>query len=167
MYGANIGSLRVDVFHNGSWTDDVHVISGEQQTASSDPWGTALVDLSAFSGEIRLRFKGMSSTASPFSSDTAIDLIRLDEFLVLATPEVNLDLGIVMYPNPVDDFIHIESKQAINTLKIFSIEGKLLLDISAVSKRTLKIPATDFDKGVYFIEVTSNQQKQVIKMLKN
>ncbi|AXG70146.1 MAM domain, meprin/A5/mu [Kordia sp. SMS9] len=167
MYGSNIGSLNVDVFHNGSWTNDVHVVTGPQQTASSDPWGSSLVDLSAFSGEIRLRFTGKSGVSSPFDSDTAIDLIQINEFQVLATPEVTSDLGIVMYPNPVEDIIHIQSTQNIQTIKIFSIQGKLLLAISAVANKEIKIPASNFETGIYFVEITNNQKKQVIKMLKN
>lgn len=167
MYGANIGSLKLDVFANGSWVEDVHVISGEQQTSSSDPWLSTLVDLSAFSGEIRLRFTGTSSFPLPHSSDMAIDFIQVDELQVLATSEVNLDLGIVMYPNPVDDFVNIQSKEHIDSIKIFNIEGKTLLNFYPAANENIRIPVSKFTAGMYFIEITSKQKKEVFKMLKH
>jgi hypothetical protein len=168
MYGDHIGSLNVDVFHNGSWTNDVHVISGAQQTASADPWGSALVDLSAFSGEIRLRFTGMSSYPRTFSSDTAIDLIQIDEFQVLSTPEENSNLEIVLYPNPVDAFVNINSKQDIESVKIFNIQGKMLLDFHPTKDETININTSMLDTGIYFVEInTTDERRKVIKMLKN
>ncbi|MGH1383830.1 T9SS type A sorting domain-containing protein [Kordia sp.] len=166
MYGVNIGTLKVDVFSNGSWTQDVHVISGQQQTASNDPWLSALVDLSAFSGEIRLRFTAMPSATAAHSSDIAIDQIQVDEFQVLSTSEVNLDLGIVLYPNPVDDFVNIQSKEHIDSIKLFNIEGKMLLNFYPAVNEDIKIPVSKFEAGMYFIEITSKQKKEVFKMLK-
>ncbi|MFK7750800.1 MAG: T9SS type A sorting domain-containing protein [Kordia sp.] len=166
MYGANIGSLSVAVFANGSWTEDVHVISGEQQTASNDPWLSTLVDLSAFSGEIRLRFTGMSASQELHPSDMAIDFIQVNEFQVLATSEVSLDLGIVMYPNPVDDILNIQSQENIDSIKICNIEGKTVLNFYSTTNENIKIPVAKFATGMYFIEVTSKQKKEVFKMVK-
>lgn len=167
MYGANIGTLKVDVFSNGSWVEDVHVISGQQQTASNDPWLSTLVDLSAFSGEIRLRFTGKSISTAAHSSDMAIDQIQVGESQTLATSEVNTDLGIVMYPNPVDDFVNIQSKEHIDSIKILNIEGKLLLDFYPTTIENIRIPVAKFTTGMYFIEITSKQKKEVFKMLKH
>ncbi|MEM6721965.1 MAG: T9SS type A sorting domain-containing protein [Bacteroidota bacterium] len=166
MYGQYIGSLNVDVFHNGSWTNDVHVISGEQQTSSSDPWGTALVDLSTFSGEIRLRFRGISSSPRTFSSDVALDLIQVNEFQVLSAPQLDSALEIVMYPNPVTDILTIKSQENIDSVTVFTIEGRKVLAMSPTTTGNIKIATAQFETGMYFVEIISQQKKQTLKLLK-
>lgn len=69
MSGAAMGTLRVDVStDNGTtWTNSAWTINGNQGTA----WKDASVDLSAYSGTIRLRFTGI--TGSSYTSDICID----------------------------------------------------------------------------------------------
>ncbi|MBT3648022.1 MAG: S8 family serine peptidase [Flavobacteriales bacterium] len=73
MYGANMGSLHMDVFDGANWTNDVMpVISGDQ----GNVWNIEEVDLSAFAGmTINIRFRGI--TGADYSSDIAIDDILL------------------------------------------------------------------------------------------
>jgi hypothetical protein len=79
MYGANMGSLSVDVFADGAWTTDVWAISGQQQTAENDPWIEQAVNLSAFASKspVKIRFRGV--TGAGFTSDMAIDDIGVRE----------------------------------------------------------------------------------------
>ncbi|MCH8317375.1 MAG: PKD domain-containing protein, partial [Bacteroidetes bacterium] len=74
MFGANMGTLYVDVYSGGVWTT-VDSLIGQQQTAQTDPWLKALVNLSSFSGVIKIRFRGITGLA--FDSDMAIDDIRI------------------------------------------------------------------------------------------
>jgi len=73
LYGATMGSLRVDVWNGSTWNNGVQSFSGNL----GDNWLEAVVDLSAFvGGEIRIRFRG--TTGSSFTSDMAIDDIQLN-----------------------------------------------------------------------------------------
>ena len=76
MYGAAMGSLSVDVY-DGIWHEDIWIRSGQQNTSEADPWETALIDLSAFAGkkDVVVRLRGI--TGSSYTSDMAIDNIRL------------------------------------------------------------------------------------------
>ncbi len=80
MYGASIHSLHVDVY-DGSWTNDVWVVTGPQQSSQSDPFFQANVDLSVWEGmnNIKVRFRGIvgSGASSTYYSDIAIDLIEV------------------------------------------------------------------------------------------
>lgn len=75
MYGANMGTLHVDVLSNGAWTlDAMPAISGNQ----TNLWRQATVNLSPFAGTvINVRFRG--TTGSDFASDMALDDIGLVE----------------------------------------------------------------------------------------
>ena len=83
MYGVDMGSLHVDVYDGSIWNNDVWMISGQQQSAYSDPYIRAEVDLSAWGGMpgLMIRFRGVTGTG--YYSDIAIDYITID---VLGTP---------------------------------------------------------------------------------
>ncbi len=74
MYGANMGTLHLDVFHNDAWINDVMTaISGNQ----GDQWHEQVVDLTTYAGEvIKMRFRGI--TGSNYTSDMAIDDFSID-----------------------------------------------------------------------------------------
>ena len=77
MRGINMGELHVDVYNGTSWVNDVDVIIGQQQTAAADPWIERVVDLSAYSGTIQVRFRGIRGAG--FESDMSLDDISFDE----------------------------------------------------------------------------------------
>ncbi|MBN1788390.1 MAG: PASTA domain-containing protein [Sedimentisphaerales bacterium] len=74
MYGSAMGSLNVDIF-DGVWNNSVWSVSGQQHTSSSDNYALATVDLSAYTGMIKIRFRGIDSTS--YTSDMAIDDITV------------------------------------------------------------------------------------------
>ena len=77
MRGINMGELHVDVYNGTSWVNDVDVIIGQQQAAAADPWLERIVDLSAYSGTIQVRFRAIRGAG--FESDMALDDISFDE----------------------------------------------------------------------------------------
>ncbi len=68
-YGADMGSLHIDLFQNGEWTQDISsAISGNQ----GNVWLEKIVDLSSYEGQIvKLRIRGI--TGNNWLSDLAID----------------------------------------------------------------------------------------------
>ena len=68
QFGAAQGTMFMDVStdQGNTWTNEFSS-TGDQ----GDQWNTALVDLSAYSGTIRLRFRSLTGTT--FTSDMAID----------------------------------------------------------------------------------------------
>ncbi len=75
MYGENIGQLSVDIYHQGSWQNDVFVKNGQQHSASSDAFTKELIDLSSYSGEIKVRFRTIA--AGNWKGDIAIDDVKI------------------------------------------------------------------------------------------
>jgi hypothetical protein len=77
MFGAAMGSLHVDVFDGSGWTRGLLTLTGQQQTAQSDPYNRAQVLLSGYSGMVQIRFR--SVCGSSYTSDMALDDVSVLE----------------------------------------------------------------------------------------
>ncbi len=78
MYGEETGELRVDIFEDSSWQRGVWSVAGQQHHAHDDPYNRAIVDLSGFSGDIKVRFK--AEAVGGWKGDIALDDIRIDGY---------------------------------------------------------------------------------------
>jgi len=76
MFGAAMGDLRVQVWDGSSWTTEL-TITGQQQTAETDPWIKSIVSLTSYSGTIKIKFLG--ERGSSFTSDMSIDEVSVAE----------------------------------------------------------------------------------------
>ena len=86
MFGANMGSLHLDVGLGGSWVEDfVPPISGNQ----GNSWQAWVIDLSFFTGsQVKFRIRGI--TGSDFASDIAIDDIEIYSGFLPPTADFNI-----------------------------------------------------------------------------
>lgn len=81
MFGGQIGTL--DVLING--TDNVWSLSGQQQTSETDPWESALINLTAYAGQtITVTFR--ATGAGSFEGDIAIDNVAFAELPACPDP---------------------------------------------------------------------------------
>ena len=76
MYGVKMGDLFVDVLSNQQWIN-VDSINGQQQNSSLDAWHKKQINLSAFSGFTKIRFRAQSKGV--FQGDIALDDIQFIE----------------------------------------------------------------------------------------
>ncbi|MEZ4686481.1 MAG: hypothetical protein R3B47_10565, partial [Bacteroidia bacterium] len=86
MYGSGIGSLHVEINDGSGWRTEFFA-SGQQQTGSDEPWKVAAIDMSGYSGIIRIRFTGSVTTSS--LCDIAIDNIAIVDGKFAADFEIN------------------------------------------------------------------------------
>lgn len=82
---------------------------------------------------------------------------------VLSTDQ-HLLSSIKIYPNPVNDVLHIENTEEI-TLKIYTTTGKLLKNTT--SKKDLKIDISSYKKGIYILEISTTTSQKTSKILIN
>ncbi|WP_397300455.1 fibronectin type III domain-containing protein [Nonlabens ulvanivorans] len=96
MFGAQIGTLHVDVNDGAGWINDVDMIVGQQQVAQADDWLDAIIDLapvSLTSNIIQVRLRAEAN--GTFAGDISIDDFRIDNIptcpniSMLATGVVN------------------------------------------------------------------------------
>jgi len=83
-YGSNIDTILVEIFDGNSWNLESKI--GEEMSDETDPWKVDTVDLSSYSGSIRVRYRLRSNGCC--SGDAAIDDFIIEE-------PVNSDLSLV------------------------------------------------------------------------
>ncbi|MEO1031012.1 MAG: choice-of-anchor D domain-containing protein [Bacteroidota bacterium] len=89
MYGANMGTLNVDIStdYGSTYTPVLWSQTGQVQTSQGQAWNTVSIDLSTYSGQtIKLRFNG--DIGSGYRSDMCIDNVTLVS--ITPTPEINV-----------------------------------------------------------------------------
>ena len=81
MYGAAMGTLALDVRDPVlGWTNDIIILTGQQQTSGADPWQNIGAVLPAgYDSIVRFRFRGIRGTS--FTSDMSVD-----DFSVIEAP---------------------------------------------------------------------------------
>ena len=75
---------------------------------------------------------------------------------------INYDVRI--YPNPATDIIQLYSKKHINSIKILSIDGKLVEEIN--NNITGKINVSGLAKGVYIFVLDIEEEKIIHRFSK-
>ncbi len=74
MYGADTGTLSVDVLSEGIWIEDVWSLIGQQQSLTTDDFITASIDLSNYEfNYLRIR----ATAGGGYNGDIAIDNIKV------------------------------------------------------------------------------------------
>lgn len=83
---------------------------------------------------------------------------------------LRIENGFIIYPNPVSNFIKIEGKNiGICTMKLFEISGKNLLDNRGTllqMNEVLNQYLPNLPKGMYFLQINTDQQRFVHKLIK-
>jgi len=75
MAGTAMGNMYIDVLSGGTWQLGVDSLIGATQADPTDPWLNKVVNLGAFSGVIKVKFRAEFGTA--WSGDMAIDDVSL------------------------------------------------------------------------------------------
>jgi hypothetical protein len=172
MYLSGVHELSLDVYSNNTWHNDFFVIAGEQQASVTDQWSYALIDLSSFSGEIRLRFNGIAGgddltfgDGTPESS-IAIDDISVDEMSVLSTKNTTLTSSLVYYPTPTKNKLHLKSKTIIEDILVFNTIGQNVKNFTAINKTDAELDISTLKSGLYFVKIKGSNYSNTIRILK-
>ena len=91
--------------------------------------------------------------------------LYVDDIIVRKEDPVSVtelaDLRFKVYPNPFQNQLTIESEEAIDAIRLFSVNGSLLLETSDKN-----LDLTNFEKGYYFVQITSGAKVATQKVLK-
>lgn len=86
-------------------------------------------------------------------------------FQSLGVDEHDLDNAIAIYPNPTDNIVHIKSLNAIQTIQLYDVQGRLLLTrISGESDESIDLASRA--AGVYFIKIITEKGTKVERIVK-
>lgn len=70
------------------------------------------------------------------------------------------------YPNPVNNFITLNSPESISSVSIYNIMGQKLVNIVAADSDS-RIDVSSLSDGIYFLEVNMHGRKDTYKFIKN
>ncbi len=90
-------------------------------------------------------------------------LLEILENCDLGVNEV-LDTKISIYPNPTSNYIIIDSEYPIESIKFYSIQGKLVLKENNLTSR---VNISHLPTGVYFIKIETYKGSVFKRLLKN
>lgn len=166
MSGATMGSLHVDLFSSGVWTNDIVTpISGDQGTN----WNLLTLDLSPYTGQaIKLRIRGI--TGNSWESDIAIDDIKFNEQIPLDVNDTVLEAsGVTLFPNPADNYFNIINPERLqlNKVLIYDLAGRLINKIELTdAEESEKINISKLEKAVYLIHIKGEEGELIKKLIK-
>ncbi len=72
-------------------------------------------------------------------------------FEQVSNSEINFE-GILIYPNPVTDILHIDNLNKISQMHLYDIQGKRLLEKS-VDKSSMKIDMNNYSRSIYLLSL--------------
>lgn len=88
----------------------------------------------------------------------------LDDMIVLGTQDVSKNT-VSFYPNPVENILHLNSKEAIDSVSVYTITGQMVSDITFNENKT-ELNLSSLATGVYLVKVTSNGSVENLKVVK-
>ena len=81
--------------------------------------------------------------------------------------EDNLFAGLVVYPNPVVSILTIENCDAVETISIMNIAGKVIQTMETNFESRLTINMETFGKGIYFLKLNADDgSSKVVRIIK-
>ncbi len=88
---------------------------------------------------------------------------------VVSTKNIGINTGVTVYPNPVQNILHIDfdkKETSVSSYQIFSLEG-VLMQSGTLQAKTNQLAITDLAAGIYLLEVIYNEKVFVNKLVVN
>jgi hypothetical protein len=103
------------------------------------------------------------STSNPFLFTVTSDTIIIANFKsTIGISETKTLSDIVLYPNPVEEVLYIQSFSAIEQATIYDMRGRMLRQV----QMTNDIPVQDLARGIYMIKIQTNKGIEIRKIVK-
>ncbi len=117
------------------------------------------------SGRIAFRYHVSNAGLEGVNADyIGIDLVKYTPSATLETQDIQRKNEIKLYPNPVKDFLSIDSPEVITKIIVFSVDGKKIMEQNGL--KDSKIDLEFLNKGLYFINVQTKSTTKTIKFIK-
>ena len=70
-----------------------------------------------------------------------------------------------VFPNPANDFVHIESNYPIKSVRIFNLSGQSIMVHNSTKNNRVSMNTENLDNGVYLVEIESDYSKYLEKLV--
>lgn len=114
----------------------------------------------AHNGSATIKFKAGETMI--FSNNP--DDVRTD----ISTPVAEVkpkDLGLKIYPNPCSEILNISSKNNIDKITIFSMDGSKIMDFANINSKTANLSIDGLQSGLYLIKIKTGAINLVKKVM--
>ncbi|WP_299682338.1 T9SS type A sorting domain-containing protein, partial [uncultured Tenacibaculum sp.] len=107
----------------------------------------------------------VSGTSNPVTITMDADKTVTANFSVntLSVNEEEFPVRFKLYPNPVTDFLKIESKEDVKAIKLYSMLGK---EIEVKDFSSNGIEVSSLSKGIYFLMIRTDSGKGIRRFIK-
>ena len=94
--------------------------------------------------------------------------IGSDSYVLTNTIERESNNKVLVFPNPTSDFLTVSNPEGwtTSTISIFDINGKVVTQMQNISGIEYKVPVHGLTKGIYLIQIESNNQRFFGKFIK-
>ena len=73
---------------------------------------------------------------------------------------------VVVYPNPADDVVYVQSSSAMGSINVFSLSGKQVIVANAGGAQSTSLQVDNLPSGVYVIKISTDEGVVVRRMIK-
>ena len=166
----NVGLNQINILENddflGSADTSLEMIAGTANPSqlAFDPL-TGIMSYTVLASEAGETLTVVYEVCNIPTGVCATTTVALQIDASLSVDDISDDFGIKVYPNPVKDILYIKNPSTfpISSLKVFNIEGQLLIHAFDVNEG---VDMASFPSGLYLIEIVVGGQKIVKKIIR-
>ena len=156
------GHLSSSPDFDNNWNIRAH-LTGDviTQWLSVDPTSGTIIpgestDITVTFDATDLEMGSYSAKIQVNSNAPANPLIEVPVMLgvIVGIDEAEENTAIMIYPNPADDYLNINSNKEIQTIRMTNYVGQIIYDRS-VNNESVQINTSDYRAGIYFIQITT------------
>lgn len=134
-------------------------------TSSSSYGSYSTNGFSVTAGTHRIKFVGvLSSDNTTFIDKVSLVLGGQKSAEVLTTESESLN-DVTVYPNPASEHITISNIQSKTKIAIYSLDGRKVYATQKVNNGSLTLFVNDWKKGLYLIQIQTDNKRIVRKMI--
>jgi len=151
-FGSYADQITVKVSTTDAQTASFTAVVGDLMYTETDSgWVQSNYSLNAYAGQnIYIAFQEHVADNAADGAAMFLDNVQVSVNAGIDNHEQAVSFRI--YPNPVSDYMNIETKSVINSVRMANILGSEVLN-QKVGDNKVKINTSDFNQGVYFVTI--------------
>ncbi len=167
IYGSEAGEVYLYKRENsGVWVENQIIQGADTQSEDAFGWSVGMYKDEIIIGSPT---EDHDETGANEIGDAGSSYIFKNPSLLALTDFDAHNNVISMFPNPTETILNIESQAiALDYIRVYAITGALLNESRTINNSKLLLDTSNYNKGIYFIEVTlENGLKVTQKIIKN
>jgi hypothetical protein len=137
------------------------------------PFGTWAPFLDSITTTITYTYLTNTTAGTPFIlaeiTTDENDVVTAANYSMIYNPagiiETNNNIISEMYPNPSTDVVNIKANDKIETLNVYSEDGKLIYNRN-INSENYSLNISSFNTGIYFVEISTSKGREVKRINK-